>query len=535
MRRSLPLLPIALVSVVVIALTWWVDDRGTGTLDGLDPVGAETDGDTSIASGDTSTSTTTEPPYEGWSNPAKSGQPWPGATVKGLLTFRGNPTRSFYGTGPVPTDPVEDYRFPAEGGMCGESTNLGTTKTWCGMGWTGQPTVFERTGPDGRTRTWSVFGAYDGAVHFIDAETGERILPDFPTGDLIKGTVTVDPDGYPLVYSGSRDNEYRVLSIDGPEPVELWSMHADDFSPTKWNDDWDSSGLIIDDYLFEGGENSQFVIVKLNRGYDASGAVTVDPEVVFNTPAWDEQLLADIGDEVVSVESSPTIVGNTVYFANSGGLIQGYDIEGLAGLGDGGGVAPTRNFRFWTGDDTDATVVADAEGMLYVASEYERAGTAARSDAVGQLMKLDPTADVAAGEDPLVWSFSDNATRPAGIWGTPALHDDTIYVGTNGGRLIGLDRDTGAVIWEKDLPGPLWASPVVVDDVLLIGDCAGTFHAYDVANTRVEPPELWAMELGGCIEATPAVWDGRILIGTRSGQLHSIVQADSSTSTSTSR
>ncbi len=518
MRRSLPLLPIAVVSLVVIGATWWMDDRGSSTDLGppRDESGSLDVGSGDTGSGDGGTTTTTEAPYEGWSNPAKVGQPWPGATVDGLLTFRGSPTRTYYGTGPVPTDPVEDYRFPPEGGMCKTSTNLGTTKTWCGMGWTGQPTMFERDG-----RTWAVFGAYDGKVHFIDAATGERILPDFPTDDIIKGTVTIDPDGFPLVYTGSRDNNYRVLSVDGDQATELWSMNADDFSPVLWNDDWDSSGLIIDDYLFEGGENSQFVIVKLNRAYDAEGKVTVDPKVVFNTPAWDQELLDAIGDETVSVENSPTIVGNTVYFANSGGLVQGWDLSGLKD-----GVAPTRTFRFWTGDDTDATVVADGDGMLYVASEYERKGTAARSDAVGQLMKLDPTA-----ADPLVWSVKDNAARPGGIWGTPAVVGDVVYAATNGGRFIGVGRASGQILWEKKLQGPLWGSPVVVDHVLLLGDCGGVFHAFDVTDPAVDPPELWSVELGGCIEATPAVWKGRILIGTRAGFLHSLVQAGSDTTT----
>ncbi|MDE0805226.1 MAG: PQQ-binding-like beta-propeller repeat protein [Acidimicrobiales bacterium] len=514
MTRRLPLLPIAVVGVLVIAVTWWIDDRGSADLASAD----RGPGEVAVQTDETTT-TTTAPPYDGWSDPAASGQPWPNATVEGLLTFRGNPTRSFYGAGSVPkTEPDVGFRFPETGGMCGESTNLGTTKVWCGMGWTGQPTIFERS-VDGVTRTWSVFGAYDGAVHFIDADTGERILPDFPTGDLIKGTVTIDPDGFPLVYTGSRDNEYRILSTDGAEAVELWSMHADDFSPTKWNDDWDSSGMVIDDHLFVGGENSQFVIVKLNRGYDAAGNVTVAPERAFNVPAWDDELLAAIGDDTVSVESSPTVVANTVYFANSGGLIQGYDIEGLAD-----GVTPTRTFRFWTGDDTDASVVADVDGMLYVASEYERAGTAERSDVVGQLMKLDPT--VAEGEDPLVWSVFDNDVRPGGMWATPAIHGDVVYAATNGGRLLGVDRATGAELWSKDMAGPLWGSPVVVDDVLLIGDCAGVFHAFDVSTPGEEPPTLWTKELGGCIEATPAVWGGRILVGTRAGPLFSLVAPD---------
>ena len=101
--------------------------------------------------------------------------------------------------------------------MCAESSVGSETKTWCGTGWTGQPSVFERDG-----RTWVVFGAYDRGIHFVDGDTGEDILPPFPTGDIIKGSVTVDPDGFPLVYSGSRDNELHVIAIDRPEPTELW-------------------------------------------------------------------------------------------------------------------------------------------------------------------------------------------------------------------------------------------------------------------------------------------------------------------------
>jgi len=509
--RRLPLLPVALVSVVVIAATWWIDDRGDPRA-GDGP--AAGDGQVVADGGEAGTTATTLPPFEGWSDPRLAGQPYPGAAVEGLLTFRGNPTRSYYGEGPVPRRAAVGFRFPREGGMCRESTNLGETKVWCGMGWTGQPAVFERDG-----RTWAVFGAYDGAVHFVDADTGERILPDFPTGDLIKGSVTVDPDGYPLVYTGSRDDEYRILSIAGEEAVELWSMDAEDFSPILWNDDWDSSGVVIDDYLFVGGENSRFVIVKLNRDRGPGGQVTVDPEVVFDAAGWDQELLDAIGDEIVSIEVSPTVVGDAVYFANGGGLVQGWDISGLAD-----GVEPTRSFRYWMGDDTDASIVADADGMLYVAAEYEREATAERARAVGQLVKLDPTADVAAGEDPLVWSWHDDGTRPGGIWGTPAVVGGVVYAATNGGRLVAVSADTGRELWVKQLPGPLWGSPVVVDDVLLIGDCEGSLHAFDLQPGGAEATERWTVDLGGCIEATPAVWQGRVLVGSRDGALYALVE-----------
>ncbi len=452
------------------------------------------------------TTTTTVPPYDGWVDPASSGQPFPQSTVQGILTFRGNPTRSYYGEGPVPRQAQHQWAYPASGGLCSESSDGEGTRTWCGTGWTGQPAVFEREG-----RTWVVFGAYDRAIHFVDADTGQDIIPPFPTGDIIKGSVTIDPQGFPIVYSGSRDNYLRAIAFDRPQPTELWSLSADAVSPTLWNDDWDGSPMVLGDYLFEGGENSQFHIVKMNRHYSDDGLAQVAPELVFNAPGWDDQQLAELGDSDVSIENSVAISGNTVYFANSGGLVQGWDISGLRQ-----GRAPTRTFRFWTGDDTDASVVIDEEGFLYVASEWER--TNARAAEVGQIMKLDPSHP----NRPLVWSVADQGSNPAGVWATPALHRDLLIVPTNGGAIKGIDRRTGEVRWELSLPGPTWQSPVVVDDVLLQGDCNGVMHAYDVSDTTVAPPQLWQIEIGGCIESTPAVWNGRLYFGTRAGGFHAV-------------
>lgn len=427
--------------------------------------------------------------------------------IDGLLTFRGSPTRSFYGRGPVPSEPEVAWRYPETGGLCRQSTVGAETKVWCGTGWTGQPAIFRRDG-----RLWTVFGALDGAVHFLDGETGEPLLPSFQTDDIIKGSVTIDPDGYPLVYSGSRDNFYRVIAFDGGSTRELWRLDADASGIRKWNNDWDGSGLVIDDYLFVGGENSRIHIVKLNRAYDDEGLVTVAPEVVFSAPGWDEELLQAVGDNV-SIENSVAISGDTLYFANSGGLVQGWDIGSLRSGDD-----PTRVFRYWVGDDVDASIVVDARGMLYVAAEYER-GTA-RARELGQLLKLDPAKDP---DEALVWAVSENQGLDTGIWGTPALHDGAIIFGSQGGNLRAVDASSGSDLWGFDLGFHLWQSPVVVDDVLLMGDCAGTLRAYDVSDVRRMPDELWSLQLdAGCIESTPAVWDGTIVVGTRLGAVYGI-------------
>lgn len=297
----------------------------------------------------------------------------------------------------------------------------------------------------------------------------------------------------------------HVIAIDRPEPVELWDLPATAASPTMWNDDWDGSPLVIDDHLVTGGENSQFHVGRLGRAYGADGLVTVAPELVFNAPGWDEQLLDDVGDRNMSIEGSVAVHDGVAYFSNSGGLVQGWDLA-----------TRTRVFRFWSGDDTDATLVVDADGYLYVASEYERGN--ARSRDVGQLLKLDPRRP----DDPVVWSVVDTDERPGGFWATPALHDGVVIVPDNGGEVRAWDMATGAELWSFSLPGPTWQSPVMVDDVLVQGDCEGVLHAYDVSDPRVRPPELWSIDLGGCIESTPAVWRGRIFLGTRAGRFHAL-------------
>jgi PQQ-like domain len=443
--------------------------------------------------------------------PAPSPQP-ANTSFTGITTFRGNETRSYYGAGPVPKHPRIVWRYPASGSLCSISSDQDGPREWCGTGWTGQPNVIVRD--DGKIEVR--INAYDGAYHFLNGRTGEPIRPELQTGDLAKGSASSDPDGYPLYYAGSRDNLFRVVALDRAEPTVLWSLDAETSVPDPvWNDDWDGAPLVVGDYLLEGGENSWFYVIRLHRDYDARGKVTVDPEVVLTVPGFDDELLAALPDSNVSIENSVAFDDGIAYFANSGGLVQGWDISRVLD----GGTKATRVFRFWTGDDTDASVVIDEDGFLYVASELERFTARARD--VGQLMKLDPRRP----RDPLVWSFAipeQGSEGSGGVWATPALYGRLVVVATNFGDLIGLERETGRERWRIHLAGPTWSSPVPVDDVLLQGDCGGTLHAFDISEPFREPPELWSLSLGSCIESTPSVLEGMIWVGTRGGGVYGI-------------
>jgi hypothetical protein len=399
--------------------------------------------------------------------------------------------------------------------MCSESTNLGETTVWCGMGWTGQPAVWERA--DGKTEL--IFGAYDRAIHFVDAATGVDLRPEFGTGDLIKGSVSLDPDGFPLLYSGSRDNKLRILALDRSQPEQLWSLDAAAVDGT-WNDDWDSNPLIIDDIMYEGGENGWFFAYELNRGYDANGLVTIDPRLLVAMPGYDSAFLAQTGPNV-SIEDSPAAFGDRVYFTNSGGRVIGLDVSDIRN-----GNAPVV-FDFWAGGDIDATTVIDEEGMLYVSVNVKpwQVGAGHRTQAnidrtreVGQLIKLDPYTD----GDPLLWGvdLASSGGEDSGTWATPALHDGLLYTNTHLGSLIAVDTANGDIVWQDGTVGwHSWSSPAVVDDTLVVATCAGDLRGYSLEDPRA-PRMVWTVSLGEtCLEATPAIWDGVIYVGSRDGFL----------------
>ena len=462
------------------------------------------------AGGGTATGTTTanafpSPPAIPTAGPVNS-------KFEGITTFRGNLTRSYYGEGPVPHDPVIRWREPTDHRMCSVSFVGTLAKKWCGTGWTGQPNVIQHQ--DGSVEVRE--GAYDGAYHFVDGTTGKDLRPPLQTLDLAKGSATSDPDGYPLYYGGSRDNNFRIVAMDRPQPVVLWSMDADLTPPDPtWNNDWDGAALVVDGYLLEGGENGYLYVVRLNRSYDDHHLVQVDPKIVAMIQGWDDQLLKDLGDRQVSIENSVAFRDGVVYFANSGGLVQGWDISDLLK----GGTTDKQVFRFWTGDDTDASVTIDDQGMLYVASEYQRFN--ARAQQIGQLMKLDPSKP----DQPLVWGIHAQEIGfegAGGSWSTPALYGKYVYFTTAAGRVLEVDRGTGKIVWELHIASPSIGSPVVVDGVLLQGDCSGDLYAWDVSNPASTPPLLWRRHFNGCIESTPAVWHGWIYLGTRQGYLYGL-------------
>ncbi len=372
-------------------------------------------------------------------------------TFEGLTMFRGNASRTYYGEGPVPHNPQVLWKF---GPMSGTSTNLGVTKTWTGTGWTGQPCIFERDG-----KTWVVFGAYDYKIHFLDAETGEKLLPDFKGGDIFKGSAVVDPDGYPLIYMGCRDNKWRIIAIDRDEADGALQSRRRRVAEPDLERRLGLQRGHPQRLRLRRGRERPLLHPQAQPGYDAQGKVTVDPQIVLDFPAGPRRYIDKLGSKDVAVENSPCLVGDRVYFTNSGGLITGLDVSAtLKELATG--EAPAKG----EGRLPDRLQVLDRRrhrrhhrgrrgglSLRVPALRQAARGVTERSKAVGQVIKLDPR-KTGEGETPLVWSqaVTKLSGGESGVWATPCIYKDMLYVPTHGGALLGIDRQTGEIVWQED-------------------------------------------------------------------------------------
>lgn len=450
-----------------------------------------------------------------WSPADDFGQPI-NKDFPGITCFRGNAQRNYYGEGEIPAGNLRVFwRLPI-GSVDGY---------WNGVGWTGQPLAvewpqetrkwmnfLEPPGP----RTEIILGALDGQVHFLDADTGRRSRKPLkmPAPYPIKGTVTVDPRGYPLLFVGPGMNRgatgYRIFSL--LDFKELYNLKGIDSSaPRSWPA-FDANGLVIRDTLLQVGENGMFYFVKLNSSWNPqNGKLAIKPNV------------QKIRVSAAGMESSVAVWGDYAYFGDNVGNIWRVTLD-----------YPKEAQKVLSlGDDTDSTITFDDDGSFYVGIEVDKTagkggkGKLFKYQAKG--MKLLWTYSFTAGSIPKVEGH--NAIN-GGVLSTVAVspkHDLVFLTTTHhprigGGYLIALERKTGKTRWQLKMRGYGWSSPVVLGDRVLAVDNGGNLFVRDAASgesllSDSAGRRIEAISVGGNVEASPIVWRGKIYIGTRGGAL----------------
>lgn len=110
----------------------------------------------------------------------------------------------------------------------------------------------------------------------------------------------------------------------------------------------------------------------------------------------------------------------------------------------------------------------------------------------------------------LLWDRDNGGPRGLG------LSNSAVVVTDVSGKVWGLDRNTGASLWQQD--GLAWrntSAPAVQGDYAVVGDLAGVLHWL-----RLNDGAFAARSnLGGAITGQPAVADGILVVQTTEGQL----------------
>ncbi|WP_052462721.1 outer membrane protein assembly factor BamB family protein [Nigerium massiliense] len=454
------------------------------------------------------------------------GDPSTYTDVPGVLTFRGNNYRNggAYGKADVKEKKLEIAWEKPIGEIRGEGSY------WPGAGWTGQPLLVHW--PEATRQamglpakfandpnfTEVIYPVFEGKVYRLDLATGESTKDPIDVKFGFKGTGSIDPRGYPLLYSGQGLNDrngtigpWRYRFFDLIQNKEVWGIPGLDASSLRheWGA-FDSSALVNrqTDTLIEPAENGLIYKVKLNSRFDpAAKKVSINPELVKLAYAGPQS-------EKHGIENSAVAYRNLMFADDNDGNLFCWDATTMQ-------ILWMRN----TGDDVDSTMVLEEtpDGVfLYTGNEVDNRG-ATGGERISNIRKIDALTgrqvwqhDIPAYYDPAV---------NGGVLGTPAigqgsLSDMVIFnvartTAPREGDMLALDKKTGQVIWRRHMTNYSWSSPTIFqatdgNQYGIVTDSDGIMHLFDPQTGE----DLSTISLGKNTEASPSIYNNMIVVAS---------------------
>ena len=127
------------------------------------------------------------------------------------------------------------------------------------------------------------------------------------------------------------------------------------------------------------------------------------------------------------------------------------------------------------------------------------------------------------------WSFPKDKEEAdlVGIYGTPAVSEDLIYVGAYGeknGTLYAVDINTQRARWDFPTDGHIVGSPLVVEDTVIVGSSDNFLYGLD-ANQGFEK---WRFQALGEIWSTPVMHEDIIYFGSLDRNVYAVALKDTS-------
>ena len=455
--------------------------------------------------------------------------------AKGVLTFRGNNYRdtAAYGTAQMTQKAFGSYWTHATGSLMAYDGAY-----WSGNGWTGQPLITEWPyelrqhmnlydwAKQQETLVEVIYPSMDGCVYFLELETGKQTRDTLNMGLTYKGTGTLDPRGYPLLYIGSGYDEYQshvsVVSLIDCSVLYEFGGRGDTFAIRAWPM-YDAAPLIDaeNDKLIWAGENGILYIITLGTEYDAeAGTISVEPT---RTVKWRYDTFRRQQGRYLGFEASPVIYQGYIFMPDNGGHFICLDLNTLE-------VVWVQDIL----DDANCTPVLEIEDghpYLYVSTSYHL-GWRSWTTAEVPVWKI----DAETGE--IVWQSEgftcySEASLSGGSQGSIASGEGELegliflsmsrYPSAGGGTLMAMDKETGEVVWEQSTQVFSWSTPTIVYDqdghgYVIYCTLGQYIYLFDGLTGEV----IDSMYCSGKFEASPAVYGNWIVVGHRNGAIYGV-------------
>lgn len=494
--------------------------------------------------------------------PISFGKPEEYTAFPGISTFRGNNYRNnpVYGSADIKEGKLESIW----------KQSLSTLNGWPGAGWTGQPLIAQW---DQETKNIMnlydskkakenlvevIYATLDGKVYFYDLEDGSYTRDPVNLGMNFKGSGTLDPRGYPILYVGSGDyvgdkapRMYIVSLIDGKILYE--KSGNDSFIQRGWVA-FDSAPLVhgATDTLIWPGESGILYTIKLNSQFDKkAGTLSLAPEEIVKTRYTTSRYSQD--NYWIGYEPGAVIVDHYLYISENGGMFFCIDLNTME--------------LIWaqdTKDDSNSTPVfewsEDGSGYLYTApslhwtasnfANYHLPPTPEVPETTpdGNAVPVPTRPPVGTGSisiykldaetGEILWEVSFECSTVVGVSGgvqsSPLLGKKgteleglIIYTisrtpTVDGGKLVAFDTETGKIVWEDPMVNYAWSSPIAIygEDGkahIVVCDSGGNMSLYNA-----QGKEINNINLGSNIEATPTAFNDTVIIGTRGQRVYGI-------------
>jgi outer membrane protein assembly factor BamB len=413
------------------------------------------------------------------------------------------------------------------------STRLGE-RLWAGSGWTGQPLLLAED-----TTVYLIQGAFDHNLKKIDSNDGSLVW-QYLFDDVIKGTGTVwqnknacTLEESAVILQGSRRGftknlaskyvpSFRAISYYSGK--ELWRMDVK--RTPSYSRDVDGSALVLNDTVYIGLENALFIIFNPDLRFATRRNGMLQPQLYQEIKLYTQKDIYRHGGNLVT-ESSPALLGNSIYITSGAGHVYGYDLSKRKITWD-----------YYTGSDMDGSPVITEDSCLLVTIEKQYI------KGHGGLLKLDPRAPK---EEQVCWFFptEDDSviTWKGGIIGTAAVNyrtkslkmvnlcavlaiDGYLYILKTAGidssqsPQLGPDGETrypSPELVYKYKVGPSISTPIFVGNKLIAATYKGLFLFEFDSSLNFN---LRDSIRGISFESTPVAHDGRLYIGARNGYLY---------------